>query len=85
MGMRLLGGRWITDREGTPAVVINETAARRRFPGQDPIGRRLGLPLFPQPPFPQPPARVMATVVGVVADVKYSKLDAIPDAVVRPV
>jgi putative ABC transport system permease protein len=80
MGLRLIAGRWLTDREATPAVVINETAARRQFPGQNPLGRRIGLPLFPQPPFPQPAERSLATVVGVVADVKYSKLDATPDA-----
>ena len=80
MGLRLIAGRWITDREATPAVAINETAARRQFPGQNPLGRRIGLPLFPQPPFPQPAERSLATVVGVVADVKYSKLDATPDA-----
>jgi predicted permease len=80
MGLRLLAGRWITDREATPAVAINETAARRQFPGQNPLGRRIGLPLFPQPPFPQAAERRLATVVGVVADVKYSKLDAKPDA-----
>jgi putative ABC transport system permease protein len=80
MGLRMIAGRWITDREATPAVVINETAARRQFPGHNPIGRRLGLPLFPQPPFPQPAEPVLATVVGVVGDLKYSKLDATPDA-----
>lgn len=64
MGLRLVAGRWITDPEPTPVVVINDTAARRRFAGVDPIGRRVGLPLFPQPPFPQPGTPVMATVVG---------------------
>ena len=59
---------------------MNETAARRLFPGHDPMGRRIGLPLFPQPPFPQPGQRRLATVVGVVADVKYSTLDATADA-----
>jgi putative ABC transport system permease protein len=74
MGMRLLAGRWITDSEPGPAVVINETAANRLFPGQDPLGKRIGMPLFPktEPTF--------APVVGVVTDVKYSKLDAGPDA-----
>jgi putative ABC transport system permease protein len=74
MGARLLAGRWITDSESGPAVVINETAANRLLPGQDPLGKRIGMPLFPktEPTF--------APVVGVVADVKYSKLDAGPDA-----
>jgi putative ABC transport system permease protein len=74
MGARLLAGRWITDSEAGPAVVINETAAHRLLPGQDPLGKRIGMPLFPKP---EPS---FAPVVGVVADVKYSKLDAEPDA-----
>jgi predicted permease len=79
MGLRLIAGRWISDGE-TATVVMNETAARRLFVGQDPVSRRIALPLFPQPPFPQAPVRTLATVVGIVADVKYSKLDANPDA-----
>jgi putative ABC transport system permease protein len=73
MGVRLLTGRWITDSELAPAVVINQTAAARNFPGQDPLGKRVGLPLFPSP---EP---TFAVVVGVVADVRYSKLDAAPE------
>jgi putative ABC transport system permease protein len=42
LGLRLIAGRWITDREATPVVAINETAARRQFPGQSPLGRRIG-------------------------------------------
>ena len=79
MGLRLIAGRWIVDGE-TATVVMNATAARRLFAGQDPMGRRIALPLFPQPPFPEPARRTLATVVGVAADVKYSKLDANPDA-----
>jgi predicted permease len=43
--MRLLAGRDFTvrDDQGAPKVaVINEAAARLYFPGQDPIGRRVG-------------------------------------------
>jgi putative ABC transport system permease protein len=64
MGMRLVRGRWLTDTEPDPVIVINETLARRDFPGQDPIGRRLNS---------------VGTVVGVVADLKFSKLDANPE------
>jgi putative ABC transport system permease protein len=68
-------GRGFTsdDRRGRPAVVtINETAARRYFPDQDPIGRRITLP------------EVMggdpnvAEIVGVVGDVTYWPLDEAP-------
>ena len=64
MGFRLVRGRWFTD--GEPAAVLNETLARREFSARDPIGRRIQVsengPLL--------------TIVGVAADVKYSKLDA---------
>lgn len=44
VGVRVLQGREFlsTDRTGTPAVaVVNETLARRFWPGQDPVGKRL--------------------------------------------
>ncbi len=46
MGRALAGGRDFTDqdREGAPHVVIvNETLARRFWPGESPLGRRLRL------------------------------------------
>ena len=44
MGIPLVSGRYLSadDRDGTQRVVlINQAAAERAFPGQDPIGRRL--------------------------------------------
>jgi predicted permease len=44
-GMRLLAGRDFDARDtetSPPVVIINETIARHFFPGQDPIGRRIG-------------------------------------------
>jgi putative ABC transport system permease protein len=73
MGLRLLKGRWITDNEPVPVLVINESLARRDFPGEDPIGKRLLIP--PDNPREEP-ARSFATIVGVVSDLEYSKLDA---------
>jgi putative ABC transport system permease protein len=64
MGFRVVRGRWLTDNEPEQVIVINEALARRDFPGQDPIGRRL---------------TSVGTVVGVVADLKFSKLDARPE------
>jgi predicted permease len=46
LGVALRRGRLFTpaDREGAPRVaLINETMARRYFPGSDPVGRRLRL------------------------------------------
>lgn len=63
MGLRIVRGRWFTDDEDNP-VVINEALARRDLPGEDPIGKRL---------------EGAGTVVGVVGDVKFFKLDASPD------
>jgi len=67
MGIRLLRGRYITsqDRAGsTPVVVIDETLARKHFPDQNPIGKRLnGLVIEP------------AEIIGVVSQVKHYGLD----------
>jgi putative ABC transport system permease protein len=63
VGMRLLKGRWLTDSESAPTVLLNESMARQAFGAADPVGRPISIP--------EP-----ATVVGVVADLKYSKLDA---------
>ena len=71
MGIRLLGGRAFTEAEMTdapPVTVINESLARRLWPGEDPIGKRLR----------QGNAESQAAwreVVGVVADVKLNGVD----------
>jgi predicted permease len=67
VGMRLVKGRWLTDDDRNGTVVLNESMAREAFGDVDPIGRKISI-LEP------------ATVVGVVADLKYSKLDADPPA-----
>ena len=64
LGITLLSGRLLTeqDRGGTPrVVVINESAARRHWPDQNPIGQmfHLGLPDGP-----------LLEVVGVVSDMR---------------
>ena len=64
--MRLVKGRWITEADPPDATVINETMAQRAFGAADPIGQsidRLGREI---------------RVVGVGANLKYSKLDADP-------
>jgi len=67
MGLRLVRGRWLRDEED--AAVINVSAARHEFPDGDPIGHRVRAE----------PNEPWLTIVGVVADLKYSKLDANPD------
>jgi predicted permease len=74
LGIALKRGRLLSDedRAGHPAVtVINETAARRFWPGDDPIGKRLWFSANPGFSDPAKPVEV----VGVVADVKYWPLD----------
>jgi putative ABC transport system permease protein len=68
MGIRLVSGRLLNDRDvadAPPAAVINESFARRRLPGVDPIGRRLQIGPNSAPWF---------TVVGVVADTRHASL-----------
>jgi macrolide transport system ATP-binding/permease protein len=68
---KLLTGRMFTAAEDASkplVVVINKSLARKYFPGQDPIGRRIGdTDLTP---------KSMKTVIGVVDDIKESSLDA---------
>jgi len=71
MGMRLIEGRdisWQDTLANERVVVINETAARRHFPGQSPIGR--AATGFDNKP---------GTVIGVVADVRIHSLETSPE------
>ena len=68
MGIRLLRGRFFAETDGPQSpevVVINETMARRFWPNEDPIGKRLkqGWPEWTTP---------WREVIGVVADVKLN-------------
>jgi putative ABC transport system permease protein len=74
MGARLVRGRWFTDAEPEPVVAINETLARQEFGTSDPIGRRIRMVGAPRPGVPP-----VVTIVGVIADLKYSKLDRDPE------
>ena len=68
--IRLVRGRLLEehDRQGAEAVaVINETAARAVFAGEDPLGRRVSLGPADAPP---------RTIVGIVNDVRHGGLDA---------
>jgi putative ABC transport system permease protein len=74
MGIRLLAGRTFTLRDdaGHPDVVIvNETMARRYWPSEDPVGRRIRLSRDPE-------ARRL-TVVGVVNDIRHVNLSSPPE------
>ena len=79
----LRAGRLFTDRDtaGTPRVaLVSESTARRLWPGQDPIGRRLSMAAFT----PGSPGRAWRTVVGVVSDVRYRGLEEVQFDVYDP-
>jgi putative ABC transport system permease protein len=77
----LVRGRLVDDldRSGSaPVAVINEAAARRYWPGQDPIGQRIRLGTgIPQLADPEP-----REIIGVVRDVRERELAAEPQPVV---
>jgi putative ABC transport system permease protein len=69
MGIPIVKGRGFTDRDarGAPRVaLINETMARKVFPGEDPIGQRISMGVDPES---------MREIVGVVRDVKHYGLE----------
>jgi hypothetical protein len=69
----LLRGRWLTDRDrcGAGLVgVINNTAARRYWPDQNPIGQKLDLSPAISPEYAE------VEIVGVVGEAKYDRMEA---------
>jgi putative ABC transport system permease protein len=73
MGMRLSRGRLFTSADGpdaAPVIVINESLAKRIWPGEDPIGKRL------KQGWPETPERISPwrEVIGVVGDVTFEGL-----------
>ena len=67
MDISLLKGRYFTDRDTSgapPVAIVNEVMARRFWPDEDPIGKRIkeGGPQSPEP---------WQTIVGVVQSVKH--------------
>jgi putative ABC transport system permease protein len=81
LGMRIVNGRALNERDapnGLPVAVINETAANRFWPGENPIGKvfKLGPPEEMVPAGILPPGYrfIRWTVVGVLKDVKHQGL-----------
>jgi predicted permease len=67
MGVPITRGRGFTDaddREAPPVAVVSESVARRYWPGQDPVGKRLQFT----------DESGWTTVVGVAADTRYREL-----------
>ena len=66
----LLKGRFFDERDpsGPPVAIINDSMARRCWPGAEAVGRRFG-----------PDGKTWITVVGVTADVHQTSLEDKPD------
>lgn len=73
MGIAVLRGRGFNDQDSAnapPTALISETAARRFWPNEDPIGVRIRLGGTDSP---------LRTIVGIVGDVSHQGLDDQPD------
>jgi putative ABC transport system permease protein len=72
MGISLTGGRDFNDRDDAdapPVAIINETLARRHWPNEDPLGRRISFD-----------DEEWVEIIGVVRDVRHTGLDSEPRA-----
>jgi putative ABC transport system permease protein len=70
LGIPIVRGRAFTDQDredAAPVAIVSEAVARRTWPGEDPIGKRIKLG-GPESPMP------WHTVVGVVEDIRYREL-----------
>ena len=89
MGIPVASGRAFSPRDdsSSPRVaVINETMARRYWPGENALGKRLALDLETMRFFPDRPPLVdipsgMREIVGIVRDIRHESLksDAVPE------
>lgn len=73
MGVPVVAGRAFDDRDSEdapPVVIVNVALARRYWPGQDPIGKRIRFDADPKTP--------ASTVVGLVADTRQLGLKEAP-------
>ena len=73
LGIPIRAGRDFDERDNTRVphvVIVNETFARRHFPGENPIGRTLVTGMAQRP----------SQIVGIVADVRSAGLNAAPSA-----
>ena len=86
LGVAIVRGRRFTVQEAegeAPVVIVSEAMARRFWPGQDPIGKRLAIgSAHGQPPFPGETAPFFpeSEVIGVARDVRNLSLSKIDDS-----
>jgi putative ABC transport system permease protein len=70
LGIPLLAGRTFTAQEAVEdrkVAVINETMARKYFPGVNPLGKRILVNMTAEPSYTE--------IIGVVGDARYARLD----------
>jgi putative ABC transport system permease protein len=78
LGMQMKAGRVITSsdtHDSLPVVVINEKLARQQFPGEDAVGKRIGIGHAESLPTSSP-----RTIVGVVGDSHMYAVENEPDS-----
>jgi len=86
MGIPLVRGRAFNDRDAQGSLkvaIVNETMARRYWPDESAVGKRVALVSESLRFRPDGPPELdvklgLREVVGVVADVRHTKLDALP-------
>jgi putative ABC transport system permease protein len=89
IGAHLKNGRLFSERDDQQAAavaVVNEVFAKRFFPNEDPVGKSIRmlppLELIPVELRAQAASAPMRTIVGVIADMKDSKMNAPAEATV---
>jgi putative ABC transport system permease protein len=73
MGIPIVKGRGFTLEDGPsapPVAIINETMAKRLFPGEDPLGQRVRTGSSATGPW--------TTIIGVIGDVRHGGLEEVP-------
>jgi predicted permease len=76
MGTPLLRGRFFTEQENEhaqPVIVIDDTFARKYYPNEDPIGKRINLAFFETQP----------QIIGIAGHVKHWGLDSDATATIQ--
>jgi putative ABC transport system permease protein len=75
LGLPIVRGRTFSaadSSDGSPSIIVTEATARRLWPGQDPLGKLLSMPIGPT-------EEISLEVVGIAKDASLSSIGAIDD------